>query len=42
LIGKKTVELMMDYFAGVEVEKEVLIPTKLYKQEDGLNDPSLK
>ena len=42
LIGRKTVELMMDYFAGVEVEKEVLIPTKLYKQEDGLNDPSLK
>ena len=42
LIGKKKVELMMDYFAGVEVEKEVLIPTELYKQEDGLNDPSLK
>ena len=42
LIGKKTAELMMDYFAGVEVEKEVLIPTELYKQEDGLNDPSLK
>jgi ribose transport system substrate-binding protein len=42
LIGKKTVELMMDYFAGVDVEKEVLIPTELYKQEDGLNDPSLK
>ena len=42
LIGKKTVELMMDYFAGVEVEKEVLIPTELYRQEDGLNDPSLK
>jgi ribose transport system substrate-binding protein len=42
LIGRKTVELMMDYFAGVEVEKEVLIPTELYRQEDGLNDPSLK
>ena len=42
LIGRKTVELMMDYFAGVDVEKEVLIPTELYKQEDGLNDPSLK
>jgi ribose transport system substrate-binding protein len=42
LIGRKTVELMMDYFAGVEVEEEVLIPTELYKQEDGLNDPSLK
>ena len=42
LIGRKTVELMMDYFAGVVVEEEVLIPTELYKQEDGLNDPSLK
>lgn len=42
LIGKKTVELMMDYFAGVEVEKEVLIPTQLYRQEDGKKDLSLK
>jgi ribose transport system substrate-binding protein len=42
LIGKKTVDLMMDYFAGVEVEKEVLIPTQLYRQEDGKKDPSLK
>ena len=42
LIGKKTVELMMEYFAGKEVEKEVLIPTKLYRQADGENDPSLK
>ena len=42
LIGKKTVELIMDYFAGNEVEKEVLIPTKLYRQEDGINDPDLK
>ena len=33
---------MMDYFAGNEVEKEVLIPTKLYRQEDGINDPDLK
>ena len=42
LIGKKTVELMMEYFAGNEVEKEVLIPTRLYRQEDGKNDPDLK
>ena len=42
LIGKKTVQLMMDYFAGNEVAKEVLIPTQLYRQEDGENDPSLK
>jgi ribose transport system substrate-binding protein len=42
LIGKKTVQLMMDYFAGNEVEKEVLIPTRLYRQVDGENDPSLQ
>ncbi|MBT3667681.1 MAG: substrate-binding domain-containing protein [Opitutae bacterium] len=42
LIGKKTVELMMDYFAGIEVDKEVLIPTELYRQQDGLEDASLK
>ena len=42
LIGKKTVQLMMDYFAGNEVEKEVLIPTQLYRKVDGENDPSLQ
>ena len=42
LIGKKTVQLMMDYFSGNEVAKEVLIPTELYRQEDGVNDPTLK
>ena len=42
LIGKKTIELMMEYFAGNEVEKEVLIPTRLYRQEDAKNDPDLK
>lgn len=42
LIGKKTVQLMMDYFAGNEVAKEVLIPTQLYRQVDGENDPTLK
>ena len=42
LIGKKTVQLMMDYFAGNEVAKEVLIPTQLYRQGDGENDPTLK
>jgi len=42
LIGKKTVQLMMDYFAGNEVEKEVLIPTRLYRQVDGENDPTLQ
>ena len=42
LIGKKTVQLMMDYFAGNEVEKEVLIPTELYRKVDGENDPTLQ
>jgi ribose transport system substrate-binding protein len=42
LIGKKTVQLMMDYFAGNEVEKEVLIPTQLYRKVDGENDPTLQ
>ncbi len=42
LIGKKTVQLMMDYFSGNVVAKEVLIPTELYRQEDGANDPTLK
>ena len=42
LIGKKTVQLMMDYFAGNEVEKEVLIPTRLYRQVDGESDPTLQ
>ena len=42
LIGKKTVQLMMDYFSGNVVAKEVLSPTELYRQEDGANDPTLK
>ena len=42
LIGKKTVQLMMDYFSGNVVAKEVLIPTELYRQEDGAKDPTLK
>ncbi len=41
-IGKKTVELMMAYFNGEEVPSEVLIPTSLYRLEDGLKDAELK
>ena len=41
-IGKKTVELMMAYFNGEEVPSEVLIPTSLYRREDGLKDAELK
>ena len=40
-IGVKTVELIMSYFNGEQVPGEVLIPTELYKLEDGLKDSSL-
>lgn len=41
-IGAKTVELIMTYFNGQEVAEEVLIPTELYRKEDGLKDKSLQ
>ena len=41
-IGKTTVELIMSYFNGEEVPAEVLIPTELYTQKDGMEDPDLK
>ena len=41
-IGTKTVELIMAYFNGEEVPEEVLIPTELYKKEDGESDPTLQ
>ena len=41
-IGTKTVELILSYFNGEEVPSEVLIPTELYRQEDGLQDSSLQ
>ena len=41
-IGAKTVELIMTYFNGQEVAQEVLIPTELYRKEDGLKDKSLQ
>ena len=40
-IGVETVELIMSYFNGEQVPGEVLIPTELYKLEDGLKDSSL-
>jgi hypothetical protein len=36
------VALIMAYFNGEEIPAEVLIPTSLYRQEDGLKDPSLQ
>jgi ribose transport system substrate-binding protein len=41
-IGTRTVGLILSYFNGEEVPAEVLIPTELYRQEDGLQDASLQ
>jgi len=41
-IGAMTVESIVKYSNGEEVKPEQLIPTALYRQEDGQKDPSLK
>jgi ribose transport system substrate-binding protein len=41
-IGRLTVQQMLAYKNGDEVKSEILIPTKLYFQEDAQKDPSLK
>ena len=41
-IGTRTVELILSYFNGEEVPAEVLIPTELYRQKNGLQDASLQ
>jgi ribose transport system substrate-binding protein len=41
-IGQEAARLIARYFDGDEVPREVLIPTGLYRQADGLKDPSLK
>jgi ribose transport system substrate-binding protein len=41
-IGRKTVEAIVHYFEGEKVEKEVLIPTALYRKADAEKDPELK
>ncbi|MEX2176232.1 MAG: substrate-binding domain-containing protein [Pirellulaceae bacterium] len=41
-IGIKTAQSILAYFNGEPVEPEQLIPTGLYRQADGLNDPALK
>jgi len=38
-IGQITVQTIMKYFAGEEVEPEILIPTALYYKADAENDP---
>ena len=40
-IGKMTVQTMMEYFDGVEVDPSIFINTYLYKQEDAEKDESL-
>ena len=41
-IGQRTVQAIVAHFNGDEVPKEILIPTRLYRQKDGLEDPELK
>ncbi len=38
-IGQITIQSIMKYFQGEEVESEILIPTALYYQEDAQDDP---
>ena len=41
-IGAMTVDAIVRYFDGEQVPPKELIPTALYRQKDGQNDPSLK
>jgi ribose transport system substrate-binding protein len=41
-IGVKTVEAIVKHFAGETLEKEILIPTGLYRKADGEKDTTLK
>jgi ribose transport system substrate-binding protein len=41
LIGRKTVQTIVKYFEGEQVEPEYLIPTTLYRKADGEKDPEL-
>ena len=41
-IGQLTAQTIMKYFAGEQVPKEQLIPTKLYRKADAVKDPELK
>lgn len=41
-MGVVTVENIVKYLDGDEIESVHLIPTELYRQEDGMNDPSLQ
>ena len=41
-MGRRTVELITQYFAGDDVPKEELIPSKLYYKADAEQDPELQ
>ncbi len=41
-MGVETVKAILKHFNGEKLEPEILIPTKLYRQADGLADPELK
>jgi ribose transport system substrate-binding protein len=41
-IGRQAAQVIARYFKGEETPGEILIPTGLYRQADGLNDPLLK
>ena len=41
-IAKQTVDAIVAYLAGENVEPEILIPTALYRRADAEKDPSLK
>lgn len=41
-MGKTTIDQIVKYFNGEQVEPEILIPSKLYYREDALNDPELQ
>lgn len=42
VMGRRTVELIQQYFAGDDVPPEVLIPSKLYYKADAEQDPDLQ
>jgi ribose transport system substrate-binding protein len=41
-IGRQTMSAIVNHFAGEPVRPEILIPTTLYRQSDGANDPALR
>ena len=42
MIGKKSVEAIVKYMAGEKVEPQILIETNIYRQQDAMNDPTLR